>query len=433
MTEILGTVKKIRSGKRFTFLDVRHGSNYIQVVTDTQSLPPLTQESYVKVTGKMTPLPEGVYSSNSHEITDAKVEVISLADERTSTYCPPNAGTAVHLSERLYYFRDPKFVLVMRMISKLSAAFRAHFTEQGCIEIHPPSFTSVECEGGASLFKLKHPGRSTTENMDVYLTQSSQFALEYALPGIGDCCCLAPSFRAENSNTRRHLTEFMHGEAEWEGVLTFEKHLDHLKKLLKGTLDHFRRLAADELQRYGDVPGKAAERVDKLRASLDDIVVMTHAEAIKRCRELEIYADPENKVHFGPRDDIPEAQERQLIDAIGKVVFLVKFPKEFKSFYMALDPDDPSYVLGCDVEVPGVGEIIGSGVREADYDRLHQRILEAGLKPDDYREYLDLRRSGYCHTSGMGMGMGRLLCWLLDISTIRETTAFPRFPNYARP
>lgn len=427
-TVVLGIVKKMRSGKRFTFLDLCYGNKTVQVVADSKTMPHLTLESYVRVKGQMTPLPEGVYSANSHEVTSAVVEVISLADERTTTFCPPDAGAAVHLSERLYYFRDPKFSLVLRMISKLSAAFRAHFTESSCTEIHPPSFTSVECEGGASLFKLKHPGRSTTEDMEVFLTQSSQFALEYVLPGIGDCFCIAPSFRAEHSQTRRHLTEFTHVEAEWGGVLTFADHLDHLKSLLKGTLDHFIRLAEDELRQYG-----ATERVLTLRESLNDIVILTHAEAIARCRELEIYADPENKVHFGPRDDIPEAQERQLIDTIGKVVFLVKFPKEFKSFYMGLDPEDPSYVLGCDVEVPGVGEIIGSGVREADYGRLHDRLLEAGLKPDDYREYLDLRRSGFCQTSGMGLGLGRMLCWLLNISTIRETTAFPRFPNYARP
>lgn len=111
----------------------------------------------------------------------------------------------------------------------------------------------------------------------------------------------------------------------------------------------------------------------------------------------------------------------------------VKFPKEFKSFYMALDPEDPTRVLGCDVEVPGVGEIVGSGVREGDYTRLTARLLESGLKPEDYAEYLDMRKFGFGMTSGMGLGVDRMLTWLLGKTSIREVVTFPRFPGYLRP
>jgi asparaginyl-tRNA synthetase len=160
---------------------------------------------------------------------------------------------------------------------------------------------------------------------------------------------------------------------------------------------------------------------------------LTHADAIKKCNELGIYKNLETKEPFGERDDIPEAQERQLIDQMGKVVLLTKFPREFKSFYMALDPEDPSRVLGCDVEVPGVGEIIGSGVREPDPNRLQQRLIEAGLIPDDYREYIDLRKYGFGMTSGMGLGVDRMLTWLLKLPNIRDVVTFPRYPGYARP
>ena len=162
-----------------------------------------------------------------------------------------------------------------------------------------------------------------------------------------------------------------------------------------------------------------------------NVVVLTHREAIEKCRELGI--DGPDGMPFGDRDDIPEMQERKLIDTLGKIVLLVKFPKEFKSFYMGLDPSDESYVLGCDVEVPGVGEIIGSGIREADYKRLTDRLLECKLKLEDYADYLELRRSGFCQTSGMGLGLGRMLCWLLDKSSIRDVVAYPRFPGYLMP
>ena len=118
---------------------------------------------------------------------------------------------------------------------------------------------------------------------------------------------------------------------------------------------------------------------------------------------------------------------------LDRIVFLVKFPVEFKSFYMALDPADPSRVLGCDVEVPGVGEIIGSGVREFDYARLNARMLEAKLNPADYTEYLDLRKYGAGITSGMGLGVDRMLTWLLNLNSIREVVTFPRFPASIRP
>jgi asparaginyl-tRNA synthetase len=264
--------------------------------------------------------------------------------------------------------------------------------------------------------------------MEVYLTQSSEFALEMELPGVSDCYCIAPSFRADKSHTRRHLTEFTHAEVEWGGITSFQDHLDKIQAMLTGILTHFAAISHDTLQTLG-----VYDNVVKFVEMSKDIVILQHCDAIKKLAEFGIYRDPDTKTHFDSRDDIPEAQERELIDKIGKIVFLVKFPKEFKSFYMALDADDPSYVLGCDVEVPGVGEIIGSGVREGDVDRLRQRMLDAKLDPDDYREYLDLRKFGFAQTSGMGLGVGRMLTWLLGAHTIRDVVVFPRFPGYARP
>jgi len=436
LTTVIGAVMTIRSGKKKTFLDVRSRDGFsVQVVCLTPELPRLTVQSYVRIVGKQCALPAGVYSQQTYEIqVSSEVEgssfsVLSLADEDTTQHCPPDASPAVRLDQRLFLFRDPRFILTMRMIDHLSKAFRCHFRAIGSVEVTPPSFTGVECEGGATLFKLDHPGRSTTEPVPAFLTQSSQFALEYVLPGVGKCChCLAPSFRAEHSLTRRHLTEFMHGECEWEGVMSMDEHVQHLREMLVGITSFFLRLAEKELVEYG-----AFERVRKILVDIQGGVTLTHREMIEYCRTHDIYKDEEKKEHFGDRDDVPEKQERAFVDSVGKVVFLTHFPREFKSFYMALDPVDPSYVLGCDVLVPTVGEVVGSGVREQDFERLTQRLVEAGLKPDDYREYLALRRSGFRMTSGMGLGMGRLLCWYLEIFSIRDATAFPRFPGYLRP
>lgn len=122
-----------------------------------------------------------------------------------------------------------------------------------------------------------------------------------------------------------------------------------------------------------------------------------------------------------------------MIDKIGKIVLLTKFPRVFKSFYMASDPESPKYVLGCDVEVPGVGEIIGSGVRVHTLAELSERIDEQGLNPKHYQEYLDLRRYGHAPTSGMGLGIDRVLCWLLDVDNIRDIVTWPRVPGKVEP
>jgi asparaginyl-tRNA synthetase len=423
-----GTLRKVRGGKKFSFLEVGYGKHQVQVVASTPQLPPLTIGSYVSVTGKVQRLPPGVYSALPVEVVGATVKVLSLADEKTTMYCPPQSSSEVRLTQRLHYLRDQTFAAKLRLSDTLCQAFRKYFMESDCVEILPPSFTGVECEGGATLFKVEHPGRSSDQPMPAYLTQSSQFALEYALPGVGDCFCIAPSFRAEHSHTRRHLTEFTHVEAEWGGITDFDKHLDKLRGMLTSVLDFFRQMGESDLKTLGKY-----ERVGDLVESSKDILVLTHKDAIEKCREMGIYKDPETKTHFGPRDDIPEAQERELIDRIGKIVFLVKFPKEFKSFYMGLDPEDSSYVLGCDVEVPGVGEIIGSGVRESSVERLTERLLDAKLVPEEYEEYIALRKCGFCMTSGMGLGLGRMICWLLEEYSIRDVTAFPRFPGYLRP
>lgn len=258
--------------------------------------------------------------------------------------------------------------------------------------------------------------------MQAYLSQSSQFYLEYVLPGIGDCFCIAPSFRAERSETRRHLTEFLHVESEWSGIMTLEDHLDKLREMMQKTVSKFLtkgRKLLDEL--------KLTERVESLLEMTNDIVTVTHKEAIDYCREHHIYKEEEGKIHFDYEDDIPEMQERRMIDEMNKIVFLVKFPKGFKSFYFKTYEDGT--VLGCDVEVPGVGEVVGSGVRESNYEGLVKAIKDNGLNVEDYREYLDLRKYGAGQTSGMGLGLDRFLTWLLGKFNIREVVTFPRYPG----
>lgn len=431
--KVRGWAQRVHKLRNNTFVDLRDGPagvNHVQLVVRGLGDLAITQESYIEVIGTVKPLPEGKRSYQTVEIQVDDVKILGGSESDFSNKCPDGAGSEVRLDERHIYLRDPTFAVYTKLRAMFLQALRAQFASMGCTEIIPPCFVSNQCEGGATLFKVAYPPRYDGDDIDAYLTQSSQFYLEMAVPAVGDCYCIYPSFRKERSHTRRHLTEFLHAEAEWRDVTTLQQHNEKLVTLLRGTIYHFLNLNTASGLNLLEQIGRRDE-IFKL-ASMD-VVTMTHAEAIQYCRENEIYADEDTKTHFGPRDDIPEAQERRMIDKIGKIVLLCKFPREFKSFYMATDPTDSSYVLGCDVEVPGVGEVIGSGVRVSDYAELLSRLREQKLRPEEYREYLDLRKYGHSRTSGMGLGVDRFLTWLLGLNSIRDIVTFPRVPGRLAP
>jgi len=424
--KIRGWVSKIQSFPKHMFIEIRDGpgdKSKIQVVSKVLDI---VMEQYVEVIGTVSKLPAGKRSYQSVELQLTDLIVVGTSNSDFTSRCPDGAGQEIKLSERHLYLRSRDFALVTVLRSIFLSCIRKVFSDSGSFELVPPCFVGNQCEGGATLFSLDYPATHGDEPLSAYLTQSSQFYLEMAIPAIGDCYCIYPSFRAEKSHTRRHLTEFLHAECEWKDVFDFETHLQKLRWLVKSIISEFLIAGETQLKELG-----AYDRVVGL--SEMEIITMTHAEAIKECRSRKIYKDVETQTHFDDRDDIPEMQERALIDQIGKIVLLTKFPAEFKSFYMARDPDDPSLTLGCDVEVPGVGEVIGSGVRVYDEDELKQRLKENGLKEDEYREYIDLRRYGNARTSGMGLGVDRFLTWLLGKDSIRDIVTFPRYPGRLTP
>lgn len=428
-----GWAEKFQQFKKHAFITLRDPPRKYQVVVSGQLPEGLTPESYIVVYGEKKQLPDGYTSFCDFEIhcTPEEIKIHSQAKPDFPMRCPPDLGPELKLSDRHLYLRDPKMAAMTRLRAILLRAIRMHFDGQEMTEIAPPYFVGNQCEGGATLFKLKHPGKAGHDEQDAFLTQSSQFYLEMAVPAVGDCYCIGPSFRAEKSHTRRHLTEFVHAECEWKDVTSFNKHLEHLKEMLYGILYHFWRLAEEDESLFKMVGIK--ERMQTLLKMAKDIQIMTHSEAINYCRTHEIYKDEERKVHFERIDDIPEAAERKMIDQIGKIVFLTRFPRIFKSFYMKPCEDDPRYVEGCDVEVPGVGEIIGSGVRVSSATELRERLKEEGLREADYREYIELREYGHSQTSGMGLGVDRFLTWILGVHSIRDVVTFPRFPGCITP
>lgn len=442
-----GFVKRIRRGKKFSFVELFYAGYSIQCILDSKlfknELLILTEQSFVQISGLIKELPADKYTKNDipYELDAKSINILSLAEPTFSQECPQGSNPETFLLKRHLYLRDTKFMTITKLRAKFIEALRMHTIENDITEIVPAFFIGSDCESGATLFTLQHPGKSSDKPMEAYLTQSSQFFLEYAVPSVGNCYCLGPSFRAEKSHTRRHLTEFTHFEVEYSPIYTLDQHHHQLKYFLKDLLTKFGNIAQKELTSLGVYESF----LQKVKMT-DDILVLEHSDAIKLLNEkgitkkIKVSESDEsdadfkyNEVSFDENDDIPEAEERLLIDNIGKIVFLTKFPKEHKSFYMAIDPNDRQRVLGTDVEVPGVGEIIGSGMREAKMDILLERMKECNVDPNNYKEYLDLKKYGSSFSSGFGLGVDRMLVWLLDLHSIREVVTFPRFPGHLAP
>lgn len=424
--QIQGWVQRIQKFRKHSFVWIRDLTFKTTWQVVYQAEVNFVDEAYVTVTGKIVPVKAGQSSPNGVEIVDASIAVGNPSTEGFSAIVPKAASSDVKLANRHLYLRDTEFAAITRFRDLTVRSIRHAFSKTSMVEIYPPSFVGNACEGGATLFELEHPGSSGM--MKAYLTQSSQFYLEMAVPGLGDCFCISPSFRKEKSHTRRHLTEFLHAECEWHNVNSLEEHEAHLEDMLKSILDYLIRKTQSAPTLY---PNGINERLVKLRAMCDDILRLDHADAVVMCNDMGGKLDGSGP--FAADEDIPEAEERRLIDKLGKIVFLRKFPGVFKSFYMKPDPQNPKLVWGVDVEVPGVGEVVGSGVREADYDKLLAAMLAQGLKPEEYAEYLDLRRYGSGNTSGMGLGVDRLITWLLDKFSIRDVVTFPRYPGRLTP
>lgn len=426
----IGWVAKIQKFKSHTFLHLRKGYSWLQVIVDGELPTGVTFEAYIEGKGVRRDWPRASKGMCDWEIQckPEDVKIIGTSESDVVTRCPPDAGSEVKLKERHLYLRDREFMAITRFRSRYIRALREFFERDGMTEISPPAFVGTKCEGGASMFSLKHPPARGGDDIDAYLIESAQFHLEYALPGIGSCWCLAKSFRKEKSHTRRHFTEYDHLECEWEDIYTLEEHMKCLEHMLVGI---FTILKYDlDARRYLEDLG-LGDRIGEILEQLKDIKIMTHKEAIEYLWAHDIRREDGEK--FDLMDDIPEAQERKMIDDIGKIVFLCKFPAHFKSFYMKPCPDDPAYVMGCDVEVPGVGEIIGSGVRAADVETLLKGLKTQGLRPEDYAALIDLRRYGFAQTSGMGLGVDRMLTWILKRQSIREVATYPRYPGHLLP
>ena len=398
-----------RSSKKFHFLLLRDGSGIVQCIVNREEfdedqftdIGKIPYESAIEIRGLANAderAPGGV------EIHSKSVECLCAAQEYPIS--KQEHGPDFLLSHRHLWLRSRKQVALMHIRDEVIRTIRDEMHDNGFTCIDAPIFTPNACEGTSTLFEVDY-----FDDEKAYLTQSGQLYMEAAAMALGDVYCLGPTFRAEKSKTRRHLTEFWMFEpemafADLDDVMNLAENL--LKRIVERVLDR-RREDLEVLERD----------IDKLEKVKIPFPRITYTEAVER---LNAEGHP-----FEWGGDLGAPDETKISSWFDSPVLVHRYPEEVKAFYMKRDPDDSRVALGVDVLAPdGYGEIIGGGQREDDLGLLTDRIQQHELSEEDFRWYLDLRRYGSVPHGGFGLGVERTVCWLAGVEHVRECIPFPR-------
>jgi asparaginyl-tRNA synthetase len=394
---------------RLQFLLVRDGTGVIQAVAFEddieadvfKAITELSQESSIIVSGTVR---ADERAPGGHELSITDLEIVQLAQEYPIT--PKDHGIDFLMSNRHLWLRSTNQWAILRVRATVIRAIRDWLDDHGFLLVDTPILTPAACEGTTTLFETEYFGDSA------YLSQSGQLYNEATIMAFGRTYCFGPTFRAEKSKTRRHLTEFWMVEPEMAYA-----DLEECMRVEEQFVSYIVQRAMQECAEELEMLERDTEELAKIVPPFPRI---TYDEAIERLHEEGL-----EDIQWG--DDFGAPHETALAEMFGKPIFVHRYPTASKAFYMEVDAEDPRVCLSVDLLAPeGYGEIIGGGERTARLELLEKRIEEHGLPREAFEWYLDLRRYGSVPHSGFGLGIERTVAWICGLHHIRQTIPFPR-------
>jgi len=415
--ELKGWGYNFRSSGKIFFLQFRDGTGRVQVVYSQADLPEdqwqalqdLKIESSVIVEGTVKEEPR---APSGFELEGASIRIVQLAPD-DYPISKKEHGPDFLLDHRHLWLRSEKQWAIQRVRDQVIRSIYDFYHQNGFIKIDTPILTPNACEGATTLFELEYFDQGI-----VYLSQTGQLYLEAAIMSVGRAFDFGPTFRAEKSKTKRHLTEFWMMDAE----AAFVEHEESMQ-IQENMIVHIVEQTLEHCQPELKILERDLEPLKKIKAPF---VRLTYTEAISKLNELG------SDIKFG--EDLGNDDEGLLTQDSDVPIFIHKWPRAIKPFYMKVDPENPDLVLNNDlIGTEGSGELIGGSEREDDYDTLKAAIDKEGLVGAEYQWYLDLRKYGSVPHSGFGLGLERTVGWICGTKHIRETIPFPRLINRIRP
>ena len=408
---IRGWVHRTRNIGKMVFLNVRDPTGVVQAMVASDAVDSFEEvksmlvESSVKLKGEVI---EDKRAPGGYEVRVSEIDIVHRAD-----VFPIQEDQSVEhlLDQRHLWLRSTYMRNILTVRSTVFGGIHEYFRKNGYKEFQSPILTPLACEGGSTLFPVQY------FDDEVYLAQSWQLYAEAAIFGLGKIYTMAPSFRAEKSRTSRHLTEYWHAEVEAPWI-----EFDELLDLAEGMVCHVtEKVLREDPQEIHELREGDLDYLENVKPPFHRI---TYQEAIEKLQDRDF------DVEYG--SDFGTPHERELTEIYDKPVFVTHYPKEIKAFYMKRAEDD-SKVLGFDLLVPNVGELIGGSQRETSIDLLESRLKEEGEDTSIYSWFLDTRRYGSVPHGGYGLGVERFVMWLCDLEHIRDAIPFPRTPSRYRP
>jgi asparaginyl-tRNA synthetase len=414
---IRGWLYNLRESGKLLFPIFRDGSGQIQGVVPKNAVSPetfdalkgLTQESSVIVEGKVR---ADKRAPGGYELDVSNVQVLQKVSESDPyPITPKEHGVDFLMEHRHLWIRSPRQAAILRVRAEIIKAARDFFDDRGFTLTDPPILTPAACEGTTTLFPVDY------FDEQAYLTQSGQLYIEATAMALGKVYSFGPTFRAEKSKTRRHLTEFWMVEPEVAYAT-----LDDVMELSEGLITFIVKRCLEKRRADLQTIGRDIAKLEKIDMPFPRI---TYDEAVKMLLEGFAKGALENKFEWG--GDLGSPDETYLSAQFERPLMIHRYPAKVKAFYMEPDPQRPDLALCVDVLAPeGYGEIIGGSQRMASHEFLLQRIHEHGLPEEAFKWYLDLRKFGSVPHGGFGMGIERAVAWICGLEHVRETIPFPR-------